>query len=333
MMDMTQCRFRRLFLFSFAISLALSQGSRAQQRAMPAVSSVFPAATSAAAANSIPKDAVQPAQRLRIGPGDLIELSVFDVPELAQAVRVSDIGDATFALIGRLHVAGLTTEEAQALIAAKLRDGNFILDPQVSVLIREYSTQGVSVLGEVKKPGVYPVLGTQSLLDIISQAGGTTPLAGSEITIKRDGAEQKVTMQFSSDNRGTVLNDLPLHPGDKVIVPRAGLVYVLGDVGRPGGFVMQTNGKLTILQAVALAEGTTPTSSLNHSKLIRRTAAGYSEIGVELKQIMEGKESDRELEAEDILFVPSSGSKRMVYRSVPSVLQAATNAAVYTLHP
>src|SRR5262249_6377478 len=248
-------------------------------------------------------------------------------------VRVNDVGDATFTLIGRLHVAGLSTEETQSFIATKLREGNYILEPEVSVLIREYSTQGVSVVGEVKKPGVYPVLGTQSLLDIISQAGGTTPLAASEITVKRDGTEQKVTMQFSSDNRGTVLNDLPLHPGDKVIVPRAGLAYVLGDVGRPGGFIMQTNGKLTILQAIALAEGTTPTSSLNRSRLIRRTASGYSEIPIELKKIMQGSQSDRELEAEDIIFVPSSSGKRMVYRSVPSVLQAATNAAVYTLHP
>jgi polysaccharide export outer membrane protein len=274
----------------------------------------------------------RPAPRVRIGPGDLLAVTVFDVPELAQAVRVSDTGDATFTLIGRQHVAGLTTDDAQTLVARLLKDRNYIVDPHVSVLIQEYNTQGVSVVGEVRKPGVYPVLGNQGLLDVISQAGGTTEMAGSDIIVRRDGDEKKITMQFSTDNPGRIVEDLQLRPGDKIIVPRAGMVYVIGDVGRPGGFIMQTNGKMTLLQAVAMAAGTTPTSSLNSSRLVRRTTSGYTEIPLGLKKIMKGSEPDLQLEAEDIVVIPSSNTKRFVYQGVPGALQAAGMAAVYTIH-
>ena len=275
----------------------------------------------------------QPAPRVRIGPGDLLGVTVFDVPELTQAVRVSDTGDATFTLIGRQRVAGLTTDEAQALIAHLLKDGNYIVDPQVSVLIQEYSTQGVSVVGEVKRPGIYPVLGNQGLLDVISEAGGMTEMAGSEITVRRNGAEKKAVMQLSTGNRVSVVEDVQLQPGDKVIVPRAGMVYVIGDVGRPGGFIMQTNGTMSLLQAVAMAAGTTPTSALNSSRLIRRTDSGYTEIPLALKKVMKGSQPDLQLEAEDIVVIPSSNTKRFVYQGVPGALQAAGVAAVYTVHP
>lgn len=200
--------------------------------------------------------------RIQIGPGDLLNVSVFDVPEMAQTVRVSDVGNATFALIGSVHLAGLTTDDARVFIARKLKEGNYILDPQVSVLISEYSTQGVSVLGEVNKPGVYPVLGQRSLLDIISEAGGTTPTAGPEITVKHlDGTT--ATMRLTKNAKTALSSDVELLPGDKVVVPRAGIIYVLGEVGRPGGFVMENDGNISILQAVSMAGGINRTASMN----------------------------------------------------------------------
>jgi len=316
---------RRSLRICLGILISISVNPSAAQSAAPGMP---PQGTG----NTRPNASETP-QRVRIGPGDLLAITVFDVPELTQAVRVSDTGDATFTLIGHQHVAGLTTDGAQALVARLLKDGNYIVDPQVSVLIQEYSTQGVSIAGEVRKPGVYPVLGNQGLLDVISQAGGTTESAGSEISVRRNGVEKKVKMEFSSGNQLRIVEDIQLQPGDKVVVPRAGMVYVIGDVGRPGGFMMQTNGSMTLLQAVAMAAGTTPTSSLNRSRLLRRTASGYSETPLELKKIMKGREPDLPLEADDIVVIPSSNTKRFVYQGVPGALQAAGVAAVYSVHP
>lgn len=266
--------------------------------------------------------------RLHIGPGDLINVTVFDVPELMQTLRVSDTGDVTLQLIGSLHLSGLTTDQAGALIAGKLKDGNLILNPQVAVLIAEYSTQGVSVLGEVQKPGVYQVLGSRSLLDIISEAGGTTTLAGPDVTVKHlDGTT--ASMHITKNAQTTFETDFELLPGDKVIVPRAGLVYVLGDVGRPGGFIMENDGRMTILQAVAMAGGPNRTASMNQAKLIRKTASGYSEIPVELKTVLQGKNGDVPLQAEDILYVPINTVKSAIYRTTPAILADASSAAIY----
>jgi polysaccharide export outer membrane protein len=266
--------------------------------------------------------------RLRIGPGDLLNVTVFDVPELAQTVRVSDQGDATFQLIGSLHLAGLTTDDARTLIAQELKDGNLILHPQVSVLISEYSTQGVSVVGEVQKPGVYPVLGSRTLLDIISEAGGTTPAAGPDVTVKHPGGDT-VSFRLTKNAQASLATDIELLPGDKVIVPRAGLIYVLGEVGRPGGFLMENDGKMSILQAVAMAGGTNRTAYMNHTRLIRKTATGYEEIPIPLKTLLQSNGGDMQLQAEDILYVPTNVAKAALYRTTPSLVNAASSAAIY----
>ena len=271
--------------------------------------------------------------RIRIGPGDLIELSVFDVPELTQVVRVSDMGDATLLLLGSLHLDGLTAAEAQALIEDRLQKGHFILDPQVSVIIREYGTQGVSVLGEVKKPGVYPVLGTRNLLDIISEAGGTTLFAAQEATVQRRASPEKFTASLSNDPAQLLAHAVELRPGDTVIIPKAGIVYVLGDVGRPGGYVMQNNGRITLLQAVAMAQGVNRTAARKHTRLIRKTASGVDETILDLKRVLEGGAADPELRPEDIVYIPPSTAKSILMRDTPALVQSTASAAVYQAIP
>lgn len=267
--------------------------------------------------------------RIHIGPGDLIEVKIFDAPEIAQTARVDDLGDATLTFIGRTHLGGLTPEESQTLIANQYREGNFFVHPEVSVLIQEYSTQGASVLGEVAKPGVYPVLGARSLLDIISVAGGTTPTASNEVTIQRRIDGSMLTVKLSRNARASLEADVEIQPGDKIIVPRAGIVYVIGNVHQPGGFVMQNEGRISLLQAVAMAGGANGTASLNRAKLIRKTVGGYIEIPVSLKSILKGQESDREMQAEDILYIPNNTGKSILYRGVPGLVDAATSAAIY----
>jgi polysaccharide export outer membrane protein len=268
---------------------------------------------------------------VRVGPGDLLQVRVFDVPELTQTVRVSDMGDASFDLIGQLHVADLTPDQARDAISKKLVEGHYLLNPQVSVLISEYGTQGVSVLGEVQRPGVYSILGNHTLLDVISQAGGTTVFAGSSVTVKRKTDDTLLTISLTRDAKNMLAadNDVHLQPGDKVIIPRAGLVYVLGDVGRPGGFMMQNNGHITILQAMALAGGHNHTASIGHVRLIHKTETGYTDTIVPLKKIMNGQKADAQLQAEDILYIPRSGPKSLLYRTAPGIVQSTSSAAIY----
>lgn len=270
---------------------------------------------------------------LRIGPGDLLELSVFDVPELAQVLRVSDTGTANLLLVGPLHLDGLTAAEAQGLIEYRLRQGSFILDPHVSLIIREYGTQGVSVLGEVRKPGVYQVLGRRNLLDVISEAGGITPFAGQQATIKRRGSPQTLSASLSNDPAELLARDIELHPGDTVIVPKAGIVYVLGDVGRAGGYVMQNSGRISLLEAIAMAQGVNRTAAKKHTRLIRKSASGVQEISLDLKHVLEGRAPDLALEPEDIVYIPPSTAKSIVMRDAPSLMQSTASAAIYQAMP
>jgi polysaccharide export outer membrane protein len=280
-----------------------------------------------ATGNAAPGPASEP--QVRVGAGDLLEVRVFDTPELTQTIRVNDLGDASLSLIGRLHLGNLTPDEARDAIAHKLVDGHFLVNPQVSVLIQEYGTQGVSVLGEVQKPGVYSILGNRTLLDVISQAGGTTVYAGSTVTVKRNADSTLLTIPLSKNAKNTLASDVRLQPGDKIIIPRASLVYVLGDVGRPGGFLMQNSGRMTVLQAVALAGGQTRTASIDHARLIHKTDSGYTDTQIPLKKIMNGHQPDTELQAEDILYIPNSSAKSLIYRTVPGIVQSASSAAIY----
>jgi polysaccharide biosynthesis/export protein len=266
---------------------------------------------------------------LHIGPGDLIEMKVFNVPELGQDIRLNDQGDASISLLGSIHLAGLTTFQAQELIARKFQEGSFVLDPHISVMIREYGTQGVSVLGEVKNPGVYQVLGNRSLLDVLSLAGGTTPYADSQATIKRHADGSLMTVRVTRDASASLSTDVELQPGDKVIVPRAGIVYVLGDVERAGGFLMHDDGRLTILQALALAGGNTRTASLSNTRLIRKTANGYTDTTISLNRILKGSAADSQLQPDDILYIPNSATKSVIYRTAPSIVSSAGTAAIY----
>lgn len=270
------------------------------------------------------------AEQVLIGNGDLIEITLFGAPDFSRQVRVSDGGEISLPLIGAIKVSGLSVTEAEQLVQRRLVDGGFFNDPQVSIFEREYATQGVSVLGEVQKPGVYPLLGARTLFDVISAAGGTTPKAGkTAIVTHRDRPDQPKTIALPYDEAGLSQgNNIRIAPGDTVVVSKAGIVYVVGDVRQPSGFVMD-NPQLTVLQLIALAQGANPTASLDHTKLIRKTENGMTEIPVSVKKIMESKAPDVRLQADDILFVPSSAAKSGTKRGLEAILQAATGVAIY----
>jgi len=255
---------------------------------------------------------------------------VIGAPDVNCKARVSASGDITLPLVASLHVAGMTAEEAQATIEKKYKDAEILKSPQVLVLVIEYASQGVSVLGEVLKPGIYPLLTSRRLLDLMSQAGGVTPTAGRTITIThRDHPLEPTTIVLSRDPRQNTASNIDIIPGDTIVVAKAGVVYVVGAVGKPGGFTMDANDGLTILQAIALAEGPKTDAAMDKSKLIRQTPNGPSEIPVPLHKILASKTPDIRLQSDDILFVPSSAVKSGARRSLEAILQTATGVIIY----
>lgn len=271
---------------------------------------------------------------LRLGAGDLIELSVYNVPELSTKTRVGNNGDVYLPLVDYVHIGGLTQQEAQALLEKRYADGGYLKDPHITLFVDEYASQGASLLGEVSKPGVYPVLGQQRLLDLVSSAGGFTDKAGRVVTIThRDDPDKPTTVTLSKNPSENKESNVQVYPGDTITVHRADIVYVVGEVGKPSGFLMDS-GSLTVLQAVALAGGVNRNAKLDGTRIIRKTPEGnMTETPVALKKILAAKSPDLPLHADDILFVPTSTAKIAAGRTIEAALQAATAISIIAIHP
>jgi polysaccharide biosynthesis/export protein len=266
-----------------------------------------------------------------VGAGDLIEMSVFDTPEFSGKLRVSNTGDVILPLVGSLHVVGLTAAEMEALIRQKLIDGGFMKDPQVTVFIAEYATEGVSVLGEVKTPGVYPALGSHSLVDYISLAGGLTNMAGTSVTVTHAGhPDMPEQVKISSKAPLGQQNNPQILAGDSIFVEKTGLIYVIGDVVRPGGFPMDHDDHLTILQALALAQGTTFSAKKGATVIIRTTPEGRVTLHEDLPKILASKAKDEALQDNDILFIPNSAA-RTTLKNTEAIIPVAASATIYRL--
>jgi polysaccharide export outer membrane protein len=267
---------------------------------------------------------------LVLGNGDLIDIKVYGVPELGEITRISANGEVNLALIGAVPVGGLTVEAARKLIEQRLATGKYLKDPHVTILVREFTTQGVAVLGEVQHPGTYPILNAHRLMDAISAAGGLTPRAGETVIITHRDNSAPETIQWSFDGAKLQQANIELHAGDAVNVGKAGIIYVTGEVGKPGGFLLDNSNSITVLQALALAQGAKPTASLNKAKLIRKTPQGPQEIEIALKDITATKKNDVTMQPEDILFVPNSAAKSAGRRSLESIVQITTGVFIYS---
>jgi len=334
----------------------------------------------------------------RIGPQDLLDINIFEAPELNRTVRVSENGEVSLPLLGGIHVARLTARELENTLATRLRE--FLKDPHVSVMVTAIESHPVSVIGEVNKPGVFQVRGSKTLLEMLSMAQGLAPDAGDEVLVMRnagynrgqddsaqttqpaqagsvatggkdaegiksgrgpdvsvqDGALKNnatastagtndvgATHEQQGDTRAINLRHLlnsrdpglnvPIYAGDIVKVARAGIVYVVGAVRKPGGFTVKGNEQMSLLKAIALAEGLSNTSSKGHTRIIRTDEGSgkRSEIPVELGKILNGKAPDMNLQAADIVFVPSSTGKTVLFRSTDAIINTASGVAIF--HP
>lgn len=272
------------------------------------------------------------ASTLRIAAGDLVQVSVYGVDDMRRDVRVNSEGIVSLPLIGEVHIAGMTSEESEALIASRLKQAGLVKDPQVSVFVKEFATQGVSVMGEVIKPGVYPVLGPRRLFDLIAAANGLTPKAGRSVRIiRRDQPDKPLQVTLAGDPAQSPESNVEIFPGDTIVVAKAGIVYVVGDVKKPGGFVMDQADHLTVFQAIALAEGANTTAALNSAKIVRRSPTGIQEIPLQLSKVFALKAPDPTLQAEDILYVPTSTGKRAARKGLESIIQTVSGVLIY--HP
>jgi polysaccharide biosynthesis/export protein len=285
-------------------------------------------------AKSSSASGVVPNSNVKLGIGDLVEVTVYGVPDLTTKARVSGSGDLYLPLIDYVHVEDLTSDEAQELIQKRLADGGFVRDPHVTIFVDESASQAITILGEVAHPGPYPAIGERRLFDLISAAGGLTDRAGRAVTIEhRADPENKVVVKLSSnlaDDAST--SNVEVRPGDMIIVSRAGIIYVVGDVGHASGFLIEDN-TLTVLKALALAGGSTKTSALNRTRILRETPNGIQEIPVPLKKILYAKAPDVPLLKGDVLFVPGSPSKAVAYESAQVAMAVSTTLAVVAVHP
>jgi polysaccharide export outer membrane protein len=264
-----------------------------------------------------------------IGPGDLLGIKVFSTPDLDREFRVNSSGVAIAPLIGEIHLAGLDTQQAgQEIAKGLMKAGYFTTQPDVSVVIVESVMQRVSILGEVKNPGSIPLLGQQRLLDVISAAGGLLPSASGMVTITHQ--EQPDKVQSARVYGGLSTSDNPeVNRGDTIFVEKAGIVYVVGSVNKPGGFMLESGKTVSLLQAMALAEGNMPTAKLKDAHLIRMVNDERQDIRVNLKAVLRNRAVDLKMQGDDILFIPDSELKRIMRDGISGAIELAAGVSVY----
>jgi polysaccharide export outer membrane protein len=197
-------------------------------------------------------------------------------------------------------------------------------------VVSHYATQTVSVLGQVRVPGGYAIATPRTILEVLALAGGVNETASRKIVIERRGSRQRVDFFLSNTPAAALDGNAMVYPGDIVFVPKADIVYVLGDVGRPGGFMNTTNnGTISALQVLALAGGTKNSAVPSHARLIRKKPdGGYSEINLSLSAMQKGRQADIPLQADDILYVPFSYLRNIAVNA-NTLVSSAESAAIY----
>ena len=297
----------------------------------------------------------------RVGPGDVVQITVFEVDELSQPAVVTQQGSLPLPLVGEVEVEGLTTSEIEGKLKSLYGQG-LLSNPQISVLVEEYRSQPVSVLGAVRQPGVYQLQGRRLLLDVLAIAGGLSPEVGETITISRSGVQRPVSDELDlplspppvevmsqPDTEGRpgrteemrvlvrdLLSGAPgevnnpfIEPHDVIQVAKAGVVYVLGAVKQPGGFPIKDQKKVTVLRAISLAAGLDGRAAPQRSRIIRQLGAEKFEVPVAVQDILNGRARDIELETNNILFIPDSRAKNALSRAADAAIQMATGLVIW----
>lgn len=306
----------------------------------------------------------------RIGSHDLLEINVFEAPDLNRSLRVSAGGEISMPLLGAVQSSGLTARELEGTLEVRLRQ--YMKDPHVGVFVTTVESHPVSVVGAVKKPGVFQIRGTKTVLEMLSMAEGLSDDAGDEVLVMRGAG-----LHFGSDSNGGSANpdvtaspapqspsqtqmpsgaaddlsyndtikinlkdllesgdqrfNVAVYPGDIVKVTRGGIIYVIGDVKKPGGFVLKTDQNMSVLKAIALAEGLNATAAKSRTKIIRtdeKTGQRF-EFPIDLGKVLAGKTPDTPLKPADIVFIPNSSGKTMLYKGSEAAVATASGLIIW----
>jgi polysaccharide export outer membrane protein len=282
-----------------------------------------------------------------LGPADQLTIFVANLNDFNdRQVRVDTRGDVNLPVVGRIHAAGMTPEGLQAEIEKRLKV--ILNEPRVVVEIKEFRSQPVSVLGAVNSPGEHQLEGRKTLFAILSAAGGLRPDAGNAVKISRNlkwgriplsNAHDDPTGQFSiaSVSAKSILGatdpteNIIIMPEDVISVTKADLVYCVGSVHKPGGFVMGQAESLSALQVLSLAEGLDRNAAPEDAKILRAVPGSSvrTEVALNLKKLMAWKGSDLPLQSDDILFIPNSAARSALLRTSEAAIQIATGVAIY----
>ena len=272
----------------------------------------------------------------RIGSDDQLDISVFEIPELAAQPRVSASGTISMTVIGSIPAGGLTPQELERAIEKALRDKELVNQPHVIVSVREYASQPVSIMGAVHMPNIYQIKGQKTLFSMISLAQGLDPTTvGSTIQVIRamkPGLSERevITISIEDFQRGNVALDVPIYANDTINVQTAGSVFVMGEVRQPGEFVLRNGLNISVLNAIAKSGGPTKEAKRKESIIIRVHQDGTrEEILVDVDKITQGKADDIEMMPNDILVIPSNKIKAALNRTIESTIGVVTGRLIY----
>ena len=266
-----------------------------------------------------------------ISPGDVLDVSVFRAPDLSQRAAVNSDGEIYLPLINYVHVAGMHIENAQEAIEQAYLKHNVLKFPHVSIVMTSYSN-GIVLMGEVGRPGIYPIVGSGRLFDILAEAGGATATAGQVVTITHRNSTDPQIVRLTNDPVQSLSANVPLQQGDTIIVSKAGVIYVVGEVLAPSGFLMDEKGQYTVMKAVAMAHGLTKFAKASKVRIVRRTPSGQEEIPVPLDKILVSEAPDIPMQSNDILFIPPSKGKQAAARAVDVAVALASGVAFYGIY-
>ncbi len=265
-----------------------------------------------------------------IAAGDTVTVQVFDTPELSTRALVSQSGEIPIPLLKSFHIAGLTSLEAAAAIAHEFKHRNFLRDPNVLVTVQQ-AGKGITVAGEVRSPGVYPIYGKHRLIDVVTRAGGPTDNAAHVIEVAGPGPDQIQRVIWDPTFQENPASRVYLEAGQTVMVGKCGVVYMGGNLTRPAAYPLCGSRHTTLSEAIALAGGVKGSSSANKSVLLRTEQGTRTVRTVQVEDILRGKSPDFTLYADDILYVPGSGFKATAKVLAQSALGFAAAVGAYRL--
>jgi polysaccharide biosynthesis/export protein len=280
-------------------------------------------------------DIPQTSPTTQISEGDLLDIVIFDTPELSGRFRVNAKGDILLPLAGTLHVAGLTIAEITDAVGKRYKEAGILVAPEVTVFVAEFTRRTITITGEVRAPGVYSIPAPRTLTDTLAMAGGLNETASRTVSIVHASDPKQiihVTLNVGAQTPESIQEGrMEILPGDSIFVARSGVIYLVGELTRPGGYQVEHNNRLTLLEALALAGGVTRTAKANEARLIRRSATGREEITVNLQKVLYGGGPDMLLTDGDIVFVPTSIRKEYTQQVIGAAIGTATTFGIYRL--